>query len=203
MAKRESSFKNMLLTLLLVTAGAGAALSGVHVMTLEPIAIAKAQKTENAIKAVLTEFDRYEVLGVPIENKKSPLLYKTGLAPDTLFLYKAYKQDKYIGTAVKSSTMKGFSGEIIIMVGIGADGKLINTAVLEHKETPGLGDKMSIKKSKFPEQFMGKDPSAFSLTVKQDGGDVQAITAATISSRAFCDAVQKAIETVEKLDTQN
>ncbi len=198
MGKRESSFKNMLLTLLMVTAGAGACLSGVYVMTQEKIAAAKAKKTEDAIKMVLTDFDRYEVEGIAIPNAKSPLLYKEGLPPDTLFLYKAFKGDTFVGTAVKSSSMQGFSGKVVIMVGIGVDGKLINTAVLEHKETPGLGDKMSITKSAFPEQFKGKDPQSFRLEVKQDGGDVNAITAATISSRAFCDAVQKAVDIVNK-----
>ena len=75
---------------------------------------------------------------------------------------------------------------------------IIGYEVLECKETPGLGDKMDIKKSQFPVQFMNKNPIDFELKVTKDGGDVDAITAATISSRAFCDAVQRAYETFEK-----
>ena len=78
------------------------------------------------------------------------------------------------------------------MVGLLPDGTIYDTAVLTHKETPGLGDKMDKNKSKFSGQFKRKNPSTFSLKVKKDGGAVDAITAATISSRAFCDAIQRA-----------
>ena len=83
------------------------------------------------------------------------------------------------------------------MVGLLADGSISNTAVLAHKETPGLGDKMDIAKSDFPAQFIGKNPAEFKLSVTKDGGDVDAITAATISSRAFCDAVERAYITLK------
>ncbi len=83
------------------------------------------------------------------------------------------------------------------MVGMLDDGSISNTAVLSHKETPGLGDKMDIKKSDFPKQFEGKSPESFKLKVSKDGGDVDAITAATISSRAFCDAVKRATDTYQ------
>jgi electron transport complex protein RnfG len=68
--------------------------------------------------------------------------------------------------------------------------------VLQQKETPGLGTK--IETPEFREQFYGKNLSEFQLNVKKDGGDVDAITAATISSRAFCDAVQRAYDTYQK-----
>jgi electron transport complex protein RnfG len=70
--------------------------------------------------------------------------------------------------------------------------------VLAHKETPGLGDKMDASKSDFPLQFKGKNPADFKLHVTKDGGNVDAITAATISSRAFCDAVERAYVTFQK-----
>jgi electron transport complex protein RnfG len=80
------------------------------------------------------------------------------------------------------------------MAGFKPDGTIFNIAVLEHKETPGLGTKMS--EPSFKDQFMEKNPSDFLLIVKNDGGPVDAITAATISSRAFCDAVQRAYGTL-------
>ena len=116
---------------------------------------------------------------------------------DSLTFYIASNKNKVIGTAIKSFTMKGFGGEIEIMVGILDDGTINNTAILSHKETPGLGDKMDIKKSNFPEQFMGLNPEGKVLKVKKDGGTIDAITAATISSRAFCDAINRAYETFE------
>ena len=74
------------------------------------------------------------------------------------------------------------------MVGFEPDGKIKNIAVLEQKETPGLGTK--IKDVKFIEQYRNKNPSAFNLKVAKDGGEVDALTGATISSRAFSEAVQ-------------
>jgi len=82
------------------------------------------------------------------------------------------------------------------MTGFSPDGKIFNISVLAHKETPGLGTKMS--EPAFKNQFNDKNPSEFALKVKKDGGPVDAITAATISSRAFCDAVQRAYNTLEK-----
>ena len=81
------------------------------------------------------------------------------------------------------------------MVGLLPDGSINNISVLEHKETPGLGDKMQKSKSTWSDQFNGKNPANYKLKVTKDGGDVDAITAATISSRAYCDAVQRAYDT--------
>lgn len=185
-SKKESNFLNMVLTLFLVTAIAALALGGVYVVTKEPIALAKKKKLEAAIKKVLPEFENIKTVKVKAIDSE-----------DSLTFYIASKNNEVIGTAVKSLTMKGFSGEIEIMVGLLNDGTINNTAVLSHKETPGLGDKMDIKKSNFPEQFMGLNPEGKPLKVIKDGGTVDAITAATISSRAFCDAVNRAYETFE------
>lgn len=185
-SKRESNFLNMVLTLFLVAAIAALALGGVYVVTKAPIALAKKKKLEAAIKAVLPTFDSITTKMVANPN-----------GGDSLTFYTASENDKVIGTAIKTSTMKGFSGKIELMVGFLNDGIINNTAVLTSKETPGLGDKMDIKKSDFPVQFEGKNPANFKLKVTKDGGDVDAITAATISSRAFCDAVETAYTTFE------
>jgi electron transport complex protein RnfG len=185
-SKRESNFLNMVLTLFLVAAIAALALGGVYVVTKAPIALAKKKKLEAAIKAVLPEFD--SITTKMVENPGSG---------DSLTFYTASKNNEVIGTAIKTSTMKGFSGKIELMVGFLNDGTINNTAVLTHKETPGLGDKMDIKKSDFPVQFEGKNPANFKLKVTKDGGDVDAITAATISTRAFCDAVETAYTAFE------
>ena len=185
-SKRESNFLNMVLTLFLVAAVAALALGGVYTVTKEPIAIAKQKKLEAAIKAVLPDFDTIQTVKVKDVN-----------GDDSLTFYYASMGVQPVGAAIKTYTMKGFSGRIELMVGILEDGTINNTAVLSHKETPGLGDKMDIKKSDFPAQFIGKNPESFKLKVTKDGGDVDAITAATISSRAFCDAVMRASDTFE------
>jgi electron transport complex protein RnfG len=88
------------------------------------------------------------------------------------------------------------------MVGFRPDGTIFNISILEQKETPGLGTKMvpegTPDKPAFKDQFNEKNPATFALKVKKDGGPVDAITAATISSRAFCDGVQRAYNTFEK-----
>ncbi len=185
--KIESTFKNMVLTLLVISAVAALSLAFVHKITEEPIRKAKEAKLKKALAEVLPAFDRVEA-----ESAMPP----TG--KDSVVIYTAFSGDKKVGYAVKTYTDKGFSGRIELMVGFKPDGDIVNTAVLFHAETPGLGTKMEASKSDFPIQFRGKNPSKFHLKVKQDGVDVDAITAATISSRAFCDAVQRAFDTLEK-----
>jgi len=187
MAKKESTFINMVVALFLVTAIAATSLGYVYELTKEPIALAIAAKKEAAIKKVLPEFDEVKSFKVmPVSGK------------DSIEFNEARLNGEIIGTAIETYTDDGFSGRFKIMVGFLPDGTIHNTSLLEHKETPGLGDKMDAKKSKFPNQFMGKNPESFKLTVSKDGGDVDAITAATISSRAFCDAVKRAYETYLK-----
>lgn len=187
MAKKESSFINMLLTLLVVTAVASLALGGAYNLTKEPIAKAKALKQQKAIENVLPPFDRLESVKVPDADGNDSLTFNI-----------AYKGEEAVGVAVNTYTNEGFSGNIKLMVGLLPDGSINNISVLEHKETPGLGDKMQKSKSDFSNQFNGKNPATYKLSVTKDGGDVDAITAATISSRAYCDAVQRAWDTYKK-----
>lgn len=186
-AKKESSFKNMVITLALIPGLASLALGAVYVMTKDRIAEAKQQKLTQAISLVLPAFDRTETYALMPDDGK-----------DSLICYQAFKGDSLIGTAVKTYTDIGFSGRFLVMVGILPDGSIHDAMVLEHKETPGLGDKMEKKKSVWSDQFRGKNPATFTMKVKKDGGDVDAITAATISSRAFCDAVNRANSTLSK-----
>lgn len=182
MAKKESTFMSMVLTLLIVTFVASAALGYIYEITKGPIAASKLAKLNNAIKQVVPEYDT-----IPGDE-----VYKMGIDGDTLVFYPAKKDGELVGTAISTFTNKGFGGNIKLMVGLLPDGTINNISVLEHKETPGLGDKMSKKKSEWSIQFNGKNPSEFKLKVTKDGGDVDAITASTISSRAFCDAVERA-----------
>ena len=187
MAKKESSFINMVLTLFIVTGIAALALGSVYNLTKKPMALAKKAKLENAISNVVPEFDTLKIFKIMPATGK-----------DSLTFYQAFNNDSLVGTAIKTYTNEGFSGFISIMAGFSPDGKIINTAVLEHKETPGLGDKMDAGKSNWSSQFKNKYPKDFDFHVKKDGGDVDAITAATISSRAFCDALQRACDAYKK-----
>ena len=148
MAKKESSFLNMVLTLFLVTGVAGLALGYVYNITEKPIALSKKVKLEKAIKAVVPEFNN------EISKDKQTININD---KDSVVLYFAKKDDEIVGTAVETYTNKGFSGKFRIMVGFLPDESIYNTSVLEHKETPGLGDKMDAKKSDFSKQFINKN----------------------------------------------
>jgi electron transport complex protein RnfG len=187
MAKTESTFKNMVLSLTLISLGASASLGFVYVMTKEPIEASVLNKKLNAIRQVVPEFT----------NNPSEEMYRlpTGEG-DSLNIYPAKKDGEIIGYAVSTYSKTGFGGNIRLVAGFKPDGTIINITVLEQKETPGLGTKMT--EPRFKDQFNNKNPSEFMLKVKKDGGPVDAITAATISSRAFCDAVQRAYNTLQK-----
>lgn len=187
MAKINSSLKNMLLSLTLISLGASAALGFVYELTKGPIEASLLKKKIEAIKMVVPEFNNN-----PDEDM---YLLPTGEG-DSLEIYPAMKDGETAGYAVKTYSNDGFSGYISLMAGFNPDGTIYNISVLEQKETPGLGTKMT--DPLFNEQFRGKDPAQFTLKVKKDGGQVDAITAATISSRAFCDAVERAYNTLMK-----
>ena len=187
MAKKESTFLNMFLALTLVTLISSAILGYVYELTKEPIARAKAERQNEALRSVLPAYN----------NDPVKEMYKKAVDGDTLYFFPARKDSVLVGIAVETFSPKGFSGMIRLMVGFLPDGTINKIAVLEHNETPGLGDKMDRSKSDFSLQFDGKNPKTFKLAVKKDGGDVDAITASTISSRAFCDAVERAYKNLD------
>lgn len=189
MAKRESTFINMLVTLVLVTGIAAAALGFVYDFTKEPIEAAKLKAQTEAITQVLPEFD---TLGISF---KAP----TG-GGDSLELFPAYKGGELVGTAIKTYTKEGFSGLISVMCGVDKDGNFSGYSILEHAETPGLGSKMDpwFKTDKGNQNVIGKNPETTDFHVTKDGGQIDAITASTISSRAFLDALRRAYEAYKK-----
>lgn len=177
MAKLQSSVKNMILSLFFISMGMSAALGFVYVATKKPIEDSQKKAEIEALKTVLPAFDND-----PTKDAKEI---------DGLVYYVGTSGGNPVGCAVKTFTTKAFSGRFDLMVGFKPDGSINNIAVLEQKETPGLGDKM---KTKWKDQFNGKNPKDFKMIVKKDGGQVDAITASTITSRAFCDATQKAYD---------
>ena len=133
MEKLKSTLPNMLLSLTLISAIAGAILAGIYMLTEQPIAASKAATLQNAIRAVVPEFD----------NTPTDEAFMAATSEgDSLKIYPAKKGGQLVGAAVESNTQKGFSGEIKVIVGFDAEGKLYNYSVLQHAETPGLGSKM-------------------------------------------------------------
>ena len=156
-------------------------LAGIYVITKKPIAEAELAKVNSAIGEVVPQFDN-----VPSEEK-----FEVESQGKKYIVYPAKSADKIEAYAVESSAT-GFAGTIKVMVGFTLDGTIYNSVVLSHSETPGLGDKMDPKKSDFSLQFKGKNPANYKLAVKKDGGDIDAITASTISSRAYAEALKVA-----------
>ena len=188
MAKKESTLFNMVVTLVVITTISAASLGFMHQLTMEPKASAEKSKRNFAIKAVLPDYDNDP------SNESYEIESHDG--GEQLICYPAFNNGELVGIAVKTWTMKGYSGLIRLMVGFDKTGKIINISVIEQKETPGLGTK--ILDAEFKNQYNGKNPVANSLAMKKDGGTVDAITAATISSRAFSEAVERAYKSLEK-----
>lgn len=169
----------VLLTIALISA---ASLGYVYGLTKNKIDLAREAKKLKAIE---------EVVIAGYDNSPTNDMFTIPTVDGgKLEVYPAKNGNEITSLAIKSYTTTGFSGEVWLMVGLLPDGAINKISVLDQKETPGLGTKMT--EDKFKVQFFGKNPAQFILKVKKDGGDVDAITAATISSRAFSDAVDRA-----------
>jgi len=188
MAKKESTFLNMVSTLVIVTMVASTALGYIYELTKEPIAAAKLAKKIRAIDQVVVPYDNN-----PVEEMFKLPAVGSG---DSLEVYPAKKNGETVSYAVRTFSNKGYGGMVWLMVGLLPDGAIQDIAVLEHKETPGLGTKMA--EPEFKDQFKGKNPSEFNMKVKKDGGEIDALTGATITSRAFAQAADLAYETLAK-----
>lgn len=182
----KSSFKNMVLCLLIICLVSSALLAVVYAVTKAPIDAAAAAKTNNAIAQVVPEFEG------------TPELSQINVAGTDYTYYKVSKAGKAAGYAVIASA-SGFGGPVTLMVGLTADGIVYNTTVLSQSETPGLGAKCT--EPAFADQFKNFNPAEKSLKVKKDGGDVDAITASTITSRAYVAAIQCALDVFKAVTT--
>ncbi len=177
----KSSLINMVLSLGIITVVAAAALAGVYTATKEPIAQAKAEKQKSAIGQVLPE--------IHFNNNPADEAAEVTVDGETVTVFPARQDGELVGMAVESHDANGFSGLITVMYGFDPSGNITGFAVMQHAETPGLGSKMDEWFSNPAHTVIGLNANSANLTVSKDGGDVDAITAATISSRAFLRAL--------------
>lgn len=184
----KSSFINMTLCLLAICLVCSGLLAGVYALTKEPIDAAAKAKNEAAILEVLPE------AAATIEEERTVdyegATYTYNLAYD--------EKGEVVGCAVNVAPV-GFGGPILIKVGFKVNAQtgehiIWNTKVLSQAETPGLGAKCV--EPAFAGQFKGLDPAANKLYVKKDGGDIDAITASTITSRAYVSGIATAVNVV-------
>ncbi|WP_289758117.1 RnfABCDGE type electron transport complex subunit G [uncultured Duncaniella sp.] len=177
----KSSLVNMVLSLGIITVVAAAALAGVYTATKEPITQAKAEKQKSAIGQVLPD--------IHFNNNPADEAAEVTVDGETVTVFPARQDGELVGMAVESHDANGFSGLITVMYGFDPSGNIRGFAVMQHAETPGLGSKMDEWFSNPAHTVIGLNANSANLTVSKDGGDVDAITAATISSRAFLRAL--------------
>lgn len=180
----KSTLLNMTAVLFGITLVASAGVGYVNMITVEPIARAEQAAKLEALNGVLPAFDRTTTAELTIDEL--PVAVHT-----------AVQGGATVGYAVETVSKQGFGGEIRLMVGFTPAGEVINVSVLKQTETPGLGTKMadednSLIRSVRGQRLEGKKLVGGKLAVRKDGGDVDALTAATISSRAYVDAINRA-----------
>jgi electron transport complex protein RnfG len=186
MEKLKSSLLNMVLVLTGVAVVMGGILAYVNHLTEGPIAQQKEKALADGIKAVMVCDDL-------VVTQTDTVIRNDAKGKELTYIIYNVKnaQGNDLGAAVESTT-GGFGGNLKVLVGFNPEGSILGYTLLEHAETPGLGakaDKWFQKGGKG--DIIGKSPSE-PLTVSKDGGQVDAITASTITSRAFLMAVNNA-----------
>ncbi|MCR5180066.1 MAG: RnfABCDGE type electron transport complex subunit G [Bacteroidaceae bacterium] len=180
MKKLESTLPNMLVVLTLISVVAAGALAYVNEITSGPIEENKARTLAEGINSVLGVADAQvlETTEAEDSNGNPVVIYATNQ-----------------GVAVQAIDPNGFGGKLSVLVGFSDEGAIKGYTVLEHAETPGLGAKASTWFQQGEKgDIIGKKPGEKELVVSKDGGDVDAITASTITSRAFLRAVNTAFQ---------
>jgi len=167
MEKINNTLK-MGLILMLVCAIAAAALSGIYSLTKDRIDANKKSVLDEALSKVIVADEFKEKEGY----------------------YEAYKGGHLIGYAIKKTT-KGYGGDIVLLVGVDELNKITGISIIEQQETPGLGAR--IIENEFLVQFKGR--TIEQLELKKNGGEIDAITGATISSKAVTEGAKEIVDT--------
>lgn len=186
MKKLSSTLPNMLLSLTAIAAIAAALLAYVYQTTKPAIEASKLATLQTGINTVVPAHDN-----APYEER---------FELDGYTLYPAKQGGELTGVAVESFSTNGFAGLIRVLVGIDKDGNIVDYAVLQQAETPGLGNEMNNWFRAEGSSVLGMSLTS-PLAVKKDGGAVDAISAATISSRAFLETLNGAYAVMQKAIT--
>ncbi|MDY6788216.1 MAG: RnfABCDGE type electron transport complex subunit G [candidate division WOR-3 bacterium] len=174
--------------LVLVCIVAASVLAVVYSVTKEPIEKAKAEEKIKAVRAVISGYE-------------DGMTMKTDTVTDSndnqFVIYTVIdNQNNVIGRSIASYSDEGYGGTVNIMIGMDSDYTVTGLYVLSHKETPGLGSKMDT--DEFKSQFIGLSDTDADISVRKDGGDIDAITSATITSRAVCRAIDTGLKIVRE-----
>lgn len=175
----KSNLFNMIMAMAVVSICSAASIGYVYQKTKEPIEKSKTMKISSAVTEMLGNFD----------NK--PFDERINLSKSDLELYPAKENGVTTSVAIKSYSNNGFGGKIELIIGLLMDGTVTGYKVIQQNETPGLGTK--ITESKFSKQFVGLNTHNNSFELSKNGGEIDALTGATISSNAVVEAVKKAV----------
>ena len=195
---KNNNFK-MVIVLTLISVIAALILSTVYSVTKEPIAEAYRQEFVQGLKMVLPDFDNEpDREFIVIKNRKIYIAKKKcgsdvhapaiGLG---CIAQSGEDNGSIVGYAMKTSSFKGYSGLIEVLIGIDTKGKITGIEILKHAETPGLGSK--IESDWFKKEFVGLTADD-NIAVKKDGGKIDQFSGATISPRAVCEAVSNGLK---------
>ncbi|MEN1727682.1 MAG: RnfABCDGE type electron transport complex subunit G [Pseudomonadota bacterium] len=182
------------LALMAMGLAAAVLLAGLNELTREAIAEAREQRALATLNQVL-----------------DPGLYDNQLNEDTItltidgqdraaLLYRARLDGSPVAAIIDMTTSRGYSGDIRLLLAITPEGVILSVRVVDHRETPGLGDKIEHRRSEWIEQFDGRslsNPERSRWASDQRGGDFDTLTSATITSTAVIDAVARALASVE------
>jgi len=200
--KHKVNIPILVLALTLISAVAAGLLGGIYLLTKEPITVMQQEKRNAALREVLPAFDNQ-----PSEET---------VELDGVTFYIARKDGQLAGFAGEASSDQGFNGNVTVLAGIALNGELTTVLVTQQAETPGLGTVVTDRKrektlsgllsgkketglppNRVLDQFSGMkaETGQAPWTVKKDGGTLDAVTGATITSRAVADAVFTIAET--------
>ena len=186
MSKLKSTLPNMVLSLGIITILSGLILGVMYSVTKEPIEESARRMQTEALAEVLPPFD----------NDPEAAMKRVEVDGKEYEIYPAEMDGHLVGAAVKGYSLDGFSGEIVVICGFDMDGNIVNYRVLKQAETPGLGAKMELwfRDPAAARSVIGRSPGQCRFIPSKDGGDIDGITAATISSRAFLSVIREAYE---------
>lgn len=180
----------------LVTAGV---LAGTYQLTREQIATAEREAAQQALFEVVPR-DRHDnnLLDDTLPTPEAAREQLGLRSPNDIHL--ARRGDEVIAVIVPAIARDGYSGDIRMIVGINRDGTVAGVRVVAHRETPGLGDKVDLKRDDWILSFNGRsleDPEPARWEVKRDGGEFDQFTGATITPRAVVRQVRRTLELAE------
>jgi len=179
------------LALALIGLAAALLLAGLNELTRDPIEQARAERAQETLSQVLPP-ERYDNL-----LTRDRVRLRIDGMDEPAQVYRARLDGEPSAAVIDMTTSRGYSGDIRLLIAVNVTGEVLSVRVLEHRETPGLGDRIEIRRSDWIEQFNGRsvgDPTRADWASDQRGGEFDTLTSATITSTAVIDAVARSLE---------